>query len=211
MSRFEINQDSFTILDQFLDQIPDRARVLEIGPAQFHHTKHILKDKKVGSIDIVEKHTQTEILWEEDIFVSLIFKDVKDLPRANLIYDGIWCSHVLEHIYDVHTFLSIIYKKLNVDGVLGLIVPPLKHNLVGGHINLFTPLTLVYNLILAGFDCSNPIAFGTLGYNNYIILKKKPSNISEIELISGKGDIEKLSHLFPYPVKQGTIPNGTSS
>tara|TARA_R110001592_G_scaffold335501_4_gene620339 strand:+ start:265 stop:1098 length:834 start_codon:yes stop_codon:yes gene_type:complete len=74
-------------------------------------------------------------------------------------YDCIWCSHTLEHQVNPGTFLSLLKKKLKEGGILALTVPPMKHYIVGGHANHWTPGMLLYNLVVAGFDCSKSITW----------------------------------------------------
>jgi SAM-dependent methyltransferase len=124
-------------------------------------------------------------------------------------FDGIWCCHVLEHQQNVNTFLTKIYDTLEDDGLLAITVPPLKHSIVGGHLTLWNMGLLYYNLVSAGFDCSNAI-HRKYGYNISIILNKK-SIVNMPNLHYDKGDIELLAPYFPFSVCQGfdgdNIPN----
>jgi SAM-dependent methyltransferase len=126
--------------------------------------------------------------------------DYMELIGLPDFYDGIWCSHVLEHQLNVNLFLKKIFKELKDDGVLAITVPPAKHNIVGGHVTLWNQGLLLYNLILAGFDCSEARVSPTYGYNISVIVKKKLAKPAE--LVYDAGDIEKLSHFFPFPAKQ---------
>ena len=74
-------------------------------------------------------------------------------------YDCIWCSHTLEHQLNPGEFLSLLKKKLKEGGILALTVPPMKHYIVGGHSNHWTPGMLLYNLVAVGFDCSKAITW----------------------------------------------------
>lgn len=38
-------------------------------------------------------------------------------------FDFIWCSHTLEHVWDIQGFLQILHHYLADDGVLGIVVP----------------------------------------------------------------------------------------
>jgi hypothetical protein len=123
-------------------------------------------------------------------------------------FDAIWASHVLEHQPDVGAFLRKCFNDLRDDGVLAITVPPLKHNLVGGHVALFNQGILLYNLILAGFDCSeamvSPVyanAPDQVPYNISVIVRKKRAELPA-GLTYDAGDIEKLAKFFPVPVSQ---------
>jgi hypothetical protein len=57
---------------------------------------------------------------------------------------------------------------------------------------------LIYNLIAAGFDCSEA-RIGVYGYNISVIVRKKPARIPD-DLYRDEGDVEKLKAFFPIPV-----------
>ncbi len=88
-------------------------------------------------------------------------------------FDLTWVSHVLEHIPNIQNFLKKISDVTKDNGIICITVPPLKHNVVSGHINLFNSLTLIYNVIISGIDCSDAI-LKAYGYNiSLIVLNKK--------------------------------------
>lgn len=122
-------------------------------------------------------------------------------------FDGIWVSHVLEHTLNPHDFLRKCYDTLNERGVLAITVPPLKHNVVGGHINLFNMGVLLYRLVLAGFNCKNA-RVGTYGYNLSVIVEKRGLTLPRLNMDCG--DIAVLKDFFPLEVAQnfdGRIQN----
>jgi len=123
-------------------------------------------------------------------------------------FDCIWCAHTLEHQLNTHHFLSKIFHLIDTNGILAISVPPLKHNIVGGHVSLWNAGLLLYNLILAGFDCSDA-AVRTYGYDVSVIVQKKEAILPELNY--DHGDIEKLSKYFPKQLKatqgfHGQIP-----
>lgn len=120
--------------------------------------------------------------------------------KSPLKYDCIWASHVLEHQPNVNLFLTKCFNDLKDDGIFAVTVPPYKPNIVGGHLTLWNAGLLLYNLIIAGFDCSEAWV-RTYGYNVSVILRKKRA--VHQPLIMDCGDIEKIKHLFPMPVEQG--------
>lgn len=113
--------------------------------------------------------------------------------------DGIWASHVLEHMPDVGCFLGKCFDDLREDGVLAVTVPPAKHNLVGGHVSLWNEGLLLYRLILAGFDCRNA-RVGVYGYNISVIVRKAKATLPLLAM--DNGDIERLAEFFPFPASQ---------
>lgn len=115
-------------------------------------------------------------------------------------FDLIWCSHTLEHQPNVHSFLKKVAIDLKPGGYFAVTVPPLKNEIVGGHLSLWNAGLLLYNLILAGFDCSEAMV-KTYGYNISVIVKYKPIELPELKM--DFGDIETLAPYFPMPVVNG--------
>lgn len=112
-------------------------------------------------------------------------------------YDLVWTSHVLEHQMNTHTFLSCLKADLKEGGWLCTTVPPLKHQIVGGHVTLWNAGLLLYNLVMSGFDCSKS-KIKSYDYNITVIIQKKSIDLPK-NLHWDIGDIEKLSAYFPAP------------
>lgn len=172
----------------------DFSTVLDIGSGEGKHSDMLQKEgKKVTSIDFgksiyFEKRNDNHTC----IFGDYYTYDFKEQ------FDAIWASHVLEHQPNPNQFLKKIHKDLKEGGVLAITVPPLKHEIVGGHVTLWNAGLLMYQLIMAGFDCRD-VSIKSYGYNISLILKKK-SIISYPGLSYDSGDIIKLNAFFP----QGT-------
>ena len=96
-----------------------------------------------------------------------------------------------------------IHSLLNEGGYLAIIVPPRKPFIVGGHVTLWNAGLVLYNLILAGFDCSEECYIKQYDYNIGIIIKKKSIDKFPEGLSMDKGDIELLNKYFPLDVKHG--------
>lgn len=139
---------------------------------------------------------------------SVITNDIKtnadliglyiELPKLDQKIDAIWCAHVLEHQRNVGFFLDRVFSDLRDSGILCITVPPLKHKIVGGHLTLWNAGLLLYNLILAGFDCSEA-KIAMYGNNISIIIKKKTAKIPG--LYYDRGDIKLLHQFFPKSLK----------
>ena len=115
-------------------------------------------------------------------------------------FDAIWACHVLEHHVNPGDFLRKCRAHLRPGGVLAVTVPPLKHEIVGGHVTLWNAGLLLYQLIAAGFDCRNA-RVGTYGYNISALVENTPADLPE--LARDTGDIMKLAKFFPVPVREG--------
>lgn len=114
--------------------------------------------------------------------------------------DCLWCCHVLEHQRNAGLFLGKMFRDLGEGGLLAITVPPRKDDIVGGHLTIWNPGLLVYNLILAGFDCSDAEVFNE-GYDISCIVRKKSVELPDLTM--DRGDIDRLSDFFPFPVKDG--------
>lgn len=115
-------------------------------------------------------------------------------------FDAVWACHVLEHQPNVGSFLAACRRQLRDGGVLAVTVPPAKHFIVGGHVTLWNAGLLLYNLILAGFDCRNAMV-GTYGYNISVIVEKGRMELPPLAF--DHGDITRLAEFFPVPVTEG--------
>lgn len=124
-------------------------------------------------------------------------------------FDCVWCSHVLEHQANVGQFLDKCYNDIRDGGLFAVTVPSSRRygdNVVDGHLTYWNAGTLLYNLIVAGFDCSEA---RVLTYENdkeriyeiSVIVRKKKAALPELS--GDRGEIERLSKFFPLPVKQG--------
>lgn len=115
-------------------------------------------------------------------------------------FDCIWASHVLEHQPNVNLFLRKIHRDLKEEGILAITVPPLKHEIVGGHLSLWNAGMLLYHLVFAGFDCKDA-RIKSYGYNVSVIVKKR--NISLPTLDYDNGDIDRLAAFLPDGLGEG--------
>jgi len=164
--------------------------VLDIGCGSGTHTKIFRRHgKKVTTIDL---NPGIEDAIAAD-YNSYIFEP----------HDCVWCCHLLEHQPNVGMFLKKIHRELKEGGILAVTVPPMKHDVVRGHLTVWNAglLMLMYNLVLAGFDCRD-VAIKKYGYNISAILRKRtvvpPGNLNY-----DKGDLEKLADYFPLELRQG--------
>lgn len=170
------------------------SSVLDVGSGEGEHSDFFLsKNKEVTAIDIGT--SEYFKLRKQSINFNFIRADFNDFDLKGRKWDTIWCSHVLEHQRNVGRFLEKIINATNENGYIALTVPPRKDNIVGGHLTIWNAGLLIYNLVMAGLDCSEAMV-KTYGYNISIIVKKKLIQIPN-NLDMDIGDIEKLSSFFP--------------
>ena len=113
-------------------------------------------------------------------------------------HDLVWASHVLEHQPNAGLFLKKCFNECGK--YFCVTVPPLKHEIVGGHVSLWNAGLLLYNMVIAGWDCSNAKVM-TEGYNISVLVEKKKAELPKLRMDSG--DIELLAGFFPMQVEQG--------
>lgn len=112
------------------------------------------------------------------------------IPFRDGLFDAIWCTEVLEHLFDVHACLSEFNRVLREGGVLILTTPfhGLLKNLtiifVGferhfnpylSHIRFFTKRSLTACLVRAGFE---PVMWRGIGrvwplYKSFFVVARK--------------------------------------
>jgi SAM-dependent methyltransferase len=160
----------------------DFHSVLDVGSGGVH--ADILRD--------AGKDVTTINLYDADIVGNYLHYDFK--------VDCIWASHVLEHQPNPNLFLQKCFRDLNDDGILAITVPPLKHDIVGGHVTLWNAGILLYQLILAGFNCVKA-SVKTYDYNISVIVRKRPFDMPELKM--DFGDIETLNPYFPMLAYNG--------
>ncbi|WP_434356119.1 class I SAM-dependent methyltransferase [Parasalinivibrio latis] len=174
----------------------DFISVLDIGSGEGRHSKIFLENgKKVTALDYGESIYFKKSEGNQ-VTVTCDYMNFK--PKEK--FDCVWASHVLEHQPNPNAFLSKIKSDLKEGGVVAITVPPLKQSIVGGHVNLYNSGLLLYQMVLAGFDCSSASIY-TYGYNISIIVR----NVGTVDL-SGltydSGDIRYLSRYFPVGVRE---------
>lgn len=173
--------------------------VLDIGAGQLEHSR-VFSDagKTVDAVDYGDSVYYRERANDLSFIRNLYLGDFNTLDIPNM-YDAIWCSHILEHQVNVNQFLVRVRGLLKEGGYLAIVVPPRKPFVVGGHVTLWNAGILLYNLVLAGFDCSQDCHIIQYDYNIGIIVKKREiTNMPELTM--DKGDIELLSKFFPFEV-----------
>lgn len=120
-------------------------------------------------------------------------------------FDVVWCSHVLEHQRNVGIFLEKIFAALKDDGILALTVPchP-SARLIAGHLTTWNAGLLCYNLVIAGFDCSEARLLQSFELG-LIVRKRKagPTEVGHHDPDVMADQLERLGRFFPFPIKQG--------
>lgn len=182
----------------------DVETVLDIGAGDGEHAKIMAAAGK--QVTCVSLQPKPETMNGEAAWIQKnIMADIADIGFE---YDAIWASHVLEHQPNPNAFLKRCYDLLADDGVLAITVPPGKNEIVGGHLTVWNSGLLIYNLIIAGFDCSEARVSGCYThlnghqpYNLSVIVRKKEAELPKLDM--DFGDIGRLQAFFPLPVAHG--------
>lgn len=176
--------------------------VLDVGAGQGQHTEAFLSaGKKVTAVDLGKSHYFHQGKWASH--PNLKFVQAEFLSADLGVFDCIWASHVLEHQRNPGQFLDRCFALLRDNGILAVSVPPLKHEIVGGHLTLWNPGLVVYNLVLARFNCRRA-AVRAEGYNISVIVRKDPVPDEALDaLVYDWGDIRRLAPYFPLDVVDG--------
>lgn len=180
--------------ETFLRLIKRNEVILDIGSGFGKHSKIFkVRNLKVETIDLDPKKSST---YTGD-FLAYEF---------NRKFDALWCNHTLEHQLNVNLFLKKMLDIVKENGLVAITVPRAyfknpPNRVVSGHVTMWNTGLLLYNMILAGFDCSEALA-RTSGYNSSVIVRAK--KIEKMpELTMNRGDIEKLEPYFPFEAEQG--------
>ena len=120
-------------------------------------------------------------------------------PDHQGAFTAMWCTHVLEHSRNPGVFLDACLALLKPGGHLFVAVPPLKHEIVGGHMSLWNMGLLWYHLILAGFDVHNGRYASEMGYNLFAHVQRPEKPIVIPPLAYDNPDIETLHEAGLWP------------
>jgi len=155
--------------------------LLDIGCGDGAHTKIFRKFGKIV--------TATDYAARFDGVVEGMYQDLEFKE-----HDVTFASHVLEHQLDTHTFLRKMWRDTREGGYACITVPPLKTQIVGGHVSLWNAGLLMYRLVLAGFDCKN-VMIHRYDYNITVIAQKKIFELPRLNYDTG--DIELIAEWLP--------------
>lgn len=167
---------------RLLPLLKSGCRVTDIGSGDGFYA-HLFR--KAG-FDVCEIDSRTGVPYERVMWA----------PR-----EAVWCCHTLEHMRNPGAVLDRMRSELNIGGWLCIVVPPMKQEIVGGHVSLWNAGLLLYHLVLAGFDCRQAMV-KSWGYNVAVIVRAT-KRIKLTGLVHDIGDIAIVSQYFPVPFEHG--------
>lgn len=149
--------------------------VLDVGVGHGYHAICFMANgSKVTGLDVKAHPTKIERDRKDYEHIQSAYEEV-DLEDKK--FDMIWCCHTLEHVPNVQHFLAHLANWLKDDGYLAIAVPPSSQNRIHvGHMTLWTPAHLIYNLICAGWDCRKALWYTEYMTIGLIVQKTKDVN-----------------------------------
>jgi len=130
------------------------------------------------------------------------FEDWEPVP-----VDMVWTCHTLEHVPNPGDFLTKCRELTPVGGLFGVVVPDDRTDLIiDGHFTFWTPATLLYHMVMAGWDCSEaeyytenpeqgrPLGGGSIGL---VVRRKDTESFTKHHLA---GQYEEMQRYFPVPI-----------
>lgn len=148
--------------------------VIKLNAVLPHIIVPTILDIGAGEEEIHAKYLRARgnVVHTVDFFEGATYQGDYNQIEFISLYDGIHAAHVLEHQLNPNLFLRKINSDLKEGGYLCITVPPLKHQIVGGHVSLWNAGLVLYHLVHAGFNCSEAIIY-EYGYNISVIVKKE--------------------------------------
>jgi len=176
-------------MHRLLKDIPRETRLLEVGCGDGAFTRDLATHSaRVTAVDIAAQQLERNAAAHPDI--CWVQHDVADpLPFGDGVFEVIWCSEVLEHLFDPAFALREMHRVLSRGGLLAVTVPyhgPLKNVLIAlfkwdehfrpnhPHIRFFSRKTLTQVVADAGFV---DIRTQTCGMNKPLRDQIVPTNI----------------------------------
>ena len=177
--------DNLQAIELFNLILPDNSVLIDVGSGSGAAAKYL---EEAGHAVHICDYGQTGERFED--------------LRCPMTFDGLYCSHMLEHVRNPGIVLDKMRQSVRDGGYICILVPPAKHNIVGGHLTLWNAGLLIYNLIRAHIDCKRA-RIRTYGYNIAVIVPNDYAEYDENKLAEDNGDIEALAEFFPVDVVQG--------
>ena len=124
--------------------------------------------------------------------------------KATEKFDLVWASHVLEHQRDIGSFIQRLIDCCARDGYVSITVPDPHRNLWGGHLSLWSPGLLAYNVVLCGVNLREAVFIR--GTDEFSLFFKPVKVELPKDLTYDSGDLIKLSEYLPQGLTENIDP-----
>lgn len=157
-----------------------------------HAIAFLSKGKKVTGLDIFDpklRHTNYTAKGQS-------FEEA-NLPE----FDLVWSCHTLEHVENPGFFLRSLRKWTKTGGWLAIAVPPGSQDYFHiGHLTLWTPAHLAYNLVTAGWNCKEAKWYTEDRDIGFLV--QKTADISFTGRTAMPTEIDWLQQFMPAKIEQ---------
>lgn len=171
--------------------------VLDIGCGHAPYIDMFLgMDMQYTGLDAFQQSTLDK--YNDNSNVNLINSHIFNYETENK-YDCVFSCHVVEHVADTESFIRHKVSFVNDGSVFCILWPKPKPQIVGGHVHIFSPGLMMYNLVRIGLDCSGwkivecDYTYGVMG---------TVRRISDVKLTYANGELERLNQYFPFDAVQ---------
>ena len=196
-SRHPYSSRSSVALNRCLSLDPNK--VLDVGSGGGDHA---LAFKKIGAqVTCIDFGTSIYAKnMSEGSGLNVINTDFQNWRNQDL-YDLVWASHVLEHQRNCGSFIEKLLSCCHPNGKVAITVPVPHRKLWSGHLTLWTPGLLAYNIILCGVDLRD--AEILYGYREISIIFS-PKYVQLPELTFDSGDLLLLQNCLPKGLSENS-------
>ena len=178
--------------------------VLDVGAGSLVHSKKLSEaGKKVTAIDLGDSIYFKNRKSDDGKNIEIILENFTKF-QTNRQWDLIWASHILEHQKNVGDFLEKLISLCSEGGLICITVPIPHRTLWSGHLTLWTPGLVIYNLVLCSIDTSKSQVIPGNGEFTIVLSPKKI--ILPKDLVFDQGDLTKLHPFLPSWVYENSDP-----
>ncbi len=167
--------------------------VLDVGSGGGAHAAAFANaGRRVTCVDYgTSVYASNAVLKPEGVQVVVGDFNTVTLPDK---FSLVWASHVLEHQQNVGVFLDRLISFAEPDGYVCITVPVAHRAIWGGHLTLWTPGLLAYNIVLCGVDLSSSELIH--GDREFSMLFQ-PRMVALPTLTYDSGDVVKMAAYLP--------------
>ena len=179
-------------------------KIVDVGAGSLTHSYFFAQNEiSTTAIDFGTSIYAAQRQSSTNEFLTILDQDFSDFHTEEQ-FDLLFCSHTLEHQRNVGSFLEHCDKAIRKGGYFVFVLPYPHWDLQGGHISQMSPRTVLYNLVLAGIDCSQSKAVKGVGEFTIVVRKQAKAELDELGLTMDRGDVGKLSRYLPPGFNEGS-------